>query len=408
MPTSRKKTLDALKFYCESHNFAGHDPYDALNSPLLRGMSFGNKYLRIAFTQGLKRLPFNLRSLFLVPKDYNPKGLGLFIWGYTKLYKREKNPLYLTQIEKLLNLLDGCKTPIQLDSRLRGNDSAELDTGLRRYDGAAGHGWGYNFDWQSRAFFVPKYTPTVVNSSFIGHALLNTFEFTNLTRAKDLALPIGTFITQNLNRLNEDGTVCFSYTPIDHYFVHNANLLGASLLIRLYKETDNQEYKITALAALAYAMKHQRPDGSWFYAEKDIAHWIDSFHTGFNLQAIRYFLDLGFAEEYRAQYEKGVRFYTDNFFLADGTPKYYHDRVYPIDIHSPAQAIVFFSGLGRQYEELTNIILNWMIDNMQGPSGAFYFQKHRYYTNKIPYMRWSQAWAFHALTEYFYNMNGAN
>jgi len=407
-------SLKSLTEYIRKQQYSGYDPYDALNSPVLRGLSFGNKYLRIAFTQGLKRLPFNLRPLFLVPKDYNPKGLGLFLWSYAKLYALEKNAEYLAQIEKLLDLLDGCKTETTLDSGLcrhdksgSGNDKEKLDTSLRRYDDKA-HGWGYNFDWQSRAFFVPKYTPTVVNSSFIGHALLDTFAFTNLTRAKDLALPIGTFITQNLNRLNEDGTVCFSYTPIDHYFVHNANLLGASLLIRLHKETDNQEYKTTALAALAYSMKHQRPDGSWFYAEKDISHWIDSFHTGFNLQAIRYFLDLGFAEEYRAQYEKGVRFYTDNFFLADGTPKYYHDRVYPIDIHSPAQAIVFFSGLGRQYEELTNAIQNWMIENMQGLSGAFYFQKHRYYTNKIPYMRWSQAWAFHALTAYFYNMNGAN
>jgi len=41
-----------------------------------------------------------------------------------------------------------------------------------------------------------------------------------------------------------------------------------------------------------------------------------------------------------------------------------------------------------------------MIENMQGPDGAFYFQKNKYFTNKIPYMRWSQAWAFHALTEY--------
>ena len=208
--------LEILKSYVDKERFAGYDPYDALNSPVLRGMSCDNKYLRIAFTQGLKRLPFNLRPLFLVPKDYNPKGLGLFLWGYTKLYAFEKNAEYLAKIEELLDLLDGCKTTVS------------VDTGLRRYDDKA-HGWGYNFDWQSRAFFVPKYTPTIVNSSFIGHALLDTFAFTNLTRAKDLALPIGTFITQSLNRLNEDGTVCFSYTPIDHYFVHNANLLGASL-----------------------------------------------------------------------------------------------------------------------------------------------------------------------------------
>jgi hypothetical protein len=399
--------LEKLKSYIEKDQFAGYDPYDALNSPLLSGLSFGNKYLRIAFTQGLKRLPANLRPLFLVPKDYNPKGLGLFLWGYAKLYSVKKNAEYLVQIEKILGLLDGCKTSMLLDSSLRGNDkrwggndSAELDTGLRRYDGRAGHGWGYNFDWQSRAFFVPKYTPTVVNSSFIGHALLDTFTFTGLSKAREMALPIGNFILHGLHRHQENGTICFSYTPIDHYFVHNANLLGASLLIRLFKVTEKKEYRDTALAALAYSMKHQHPDGSWFYAEKDISHWIDSFHTGFNLQAIRYFLDLGFAEEYRPQYEEGVRFYADNFFLADGTPKYYHDRVYPLDIHSPAQAVVFFSGMGKEYEELTNKILNWMIENMQGPNGAFYFQKHKYYTNKIPYMRWGQAWAYHALTEY--------
>lgn len=378
-----------------AEDFKGHDPYDALNSPVLRALSFGNKYLRIAFTQGLKRLPLNLRPLFFVPKDCNPKGLGLFLWGYAKLYKREKKEEYLVQIEKLLKLLDSCKTEVHLASRPRGNDKEKGGN-----DSGGGHGWGYNFDWQSRAFFVPKYTPTIVNSSFIGHALLDTCAFTGLTKAREMALPIGDFILQGLHRLEEDGTICFSYTPIDNYFVHNANLLGASLLIRLFKETGKEEYKDTALAALAYSMKHQRDDGSWFYAEKDMAHWIDSFHTGFNLQAIRYFLDLDFAEEYRTSFEKGVRFYTDNFFLADGTPKYYHNSVYPIDIHSPAQAVVFFSGMGSEYKVLTNKILNWMIENMQGPDGAFYFQKHKYYTNKIPYMRWGQAWAFNALTEY--------
>lgn len=381
-------SLRALQSYLETERFAGYDPYDGLNSPVLDRFSFGNKYLRIAFIQGLKRLPINLRPLFLVPKAHNPKGLGLFLWGYAKLYKREKNPSYLGQIEALLDYLDGCKTQTTLDS------------GLRRNDNGSGHGWGYNFDWQSRAFFIPKYTPTVVNSSFIGHALLDTLEISGNRRALDMALPVADFILRDLNRHEEDGTVCFSYTPIDHYFVHNANLLGASLLIRLHTQTGNEEARDVALAALAYSIRHQRPDGSWFYAERDTSHWIDSFHTGFNLQAIRYFLDLGFAEEYREQFEKGVRFYAENFFMTDGTPKYYHDRIYPIDIHSPAQAVVFFSGMGKKYATLTEKILNWMIKNMQGKSGAFYFQKHRHYTNKIPYMRWNQAWAFHALTEY--------
>jgi len=315
-----------------------------------------------------------------VKKEYNPKGLGIFLWGYAKLYAATKAPRCVEQIDRILDLLEVLKSR-----------------------GYSGNSWGYNFDWQSKAFFVPKYTPTVVNSSFIGHALLDAWEMTGKKRALDMALPIADFILRDLNRHKEDDAVCFSYTPLDRYFVHNANLLGASLLIRLFRQTGNETCREVAFAALTYSMKYQREDGSWHYAEKKGAQSIDSFHTGFNLQAIRYFLEADLAGECRSAFERGVRFYCENFFLKDGTPKYYHDRIYPIDIHSPAQAVVFFSGMGGAYQALTHRIMNWMLANMQDQGGYFYFQKHRYYTNRIPYMRWSQAWAFHALTEYIFN-----
>jgi hypothetical protein len=37
---------------------------------------------------------------------------------------------------------------------------------------------------------------------------------------------------------------------------------------------------------------------------------------------------------------------------------------------------------------------------MYSGKGFFYFRKGRFLMNRIPYMRWSQAWAFHALTEF--------
>lgn len=131
--------LKRLRSYIEAECFKGYDPYDALNRPLLVGLSLGNKYLRIAFIQSLKRLPVNLRPLLLVRQDYKPKGLGLFLWGYAKLYAQAKNPHYLEQIDRLLDMLEECKTgmnrvsrsPIAVGDRLRGNDGV-------------GHGWGYN------------------------------------------------------------------------------------------------------------------------------------------------------------------------------------------------------------------------------------------------------------------------
>lgn len=37
--------------------------------------------------QGFKRCPFNMRRMAFVPKEYNAKGIGLFLSGYCNLYK---------------------------------------------------------------------------------------------------------------------------------------------------------------------------------------------------------------------------------------------------------------------------------------------------------------------------------
>ena len=244
--------------------------------------------------------------------------------------------------------------------------------------GYSGNCWGYNFDWESRRLYIPKYTPTVVNSSFIGHALIDTYKFTGNEKALYMAISIKDFILNDLNKKEEDGAVCFSYTPIGHGAVHNANLLGASLLIRLYKYINDIEARDIALNSLTYSMRYQRDPGSWYYGESEFQRWIDSFHTGFNLQSILYFLEEGFAKEYKKAFGKGVDYYAKNFFLDDGTPKYYHDSIYPIDLHSSAQAVVFFSKMANGYTDLTAKILQWMIKNLQDKKGFFYFQKKRF------------------------------
>ncbi len=372
-------TVDRLRNYVESADYAGYDPYDAMNSPLIRLMSCKSKWLRMAFTQFLRSCAINLRVFLAVKQGHNPKGIGLFLGGYTRLHELDSKVEYLEKIQYLLGHLDGLRS-----------------------QGYSGSCWGYNFDWQSMTYLRPKGVPSIVNTSFIGHALLDCYKHTGLQQALDMAVPIKDFILNDLHRTKAGDTFCFSYTPVDTAVVHNANMLGASILIRLSKYCDDPICEDAALSSLAYSMDHQQEDGSWYYAATEIQKWIDSFHTGFNLQAIKYFLDEGFARKYQEDFARGVKYYAENFFWTDGTPKYYHNRVYPVDIHAPAEAIHFFAGMGDAYQELTDRILNWMLENMLSPRGYFYFRRTKYFTNKIPYMRWSQAWAFHALTQYLY------
>src|SRR5699024_5005825 len=111
-----------------------------------------------------------------------------------------------------------------------------------------------------------------------------------------------------------------------------------------------------------------------------------------------------------AHFDKGFQYYVDTFFLGDGTPKYYHDEVYPIDIHSPAQLLMTLYKCERfdNNEELARQVSSWTIENMQDESGYFYYQIKKLFKNKIPYMRWSQAWIFCALSYHLREVYGNN
>ena len=100
---------------------------------------------------------------------------------------------------------------------------------------------------------------------------------------------------------------------------------------------------------------------------------------------------------------RGYQFYEKRFFLADGRPGYYHDRLYPHDVHSAAQGVITFvelTDLMPNAKSMASRVVRWAIKELQDPAGFFYFQKHPLYTIKTPYMRWAQAWMLYALSLY--------
>jgi len=103
-----------------------------------------------------------------------------------------------------------------------------------------------------------------------------------------------------------------------------------------------------------------------------------------------------------SELRKGLEFYADNLFLDDGTPKMLNDRIYPIDIHSCAQAIITFCELADfepKYLNMAKKVARWTISNMQDNKGYFYY---RIYKNgkkdKTAYIRWGQAWMLRAIS----------
>jgi rhamnogalacturonyl hydrolase YesR len=371
-----------LRDYCEQQGYKGWDPFDGLSSKVFQSVPFlyRRRFFRLAWIQFFKRSPINFRRLAAVPKEYNAKGLALFLTGFCHLYAKEPSE---ANKSKIIFLAD---TILQLQNT--------------NYSGSC---WGYYFDWQARAFFQPANTPTVVATSFVADALWNAYEVTGESRYYEVALSSVDFILKDLNRTYDaEGNFAFSYSPLDKTQVFNASLLGARLLARAYSYTKQNNLKEEARKAVRFVCNYQQPNGAWAYGTLPFHQWVDNFHTGFNLECIYEYGKYTGDENFINYVEKGFDYYINTFFNEDGAAKYYNNKLYPIDIHSPAQLIATLVRLHRLNEnkQIAQKAMHWTIKNMQDQKGYFYYQKKKWFSSKISYMRWAQAWMFYAMSLY--------
>ena len=370
---AKEATLKLLTF-CRSRNWAGYDPYDALNSRIFEALPFLNSRLpRLALTQALKRCPINLRALLSIPGTQNPKGLALFLQAVLTLSK--------------LELIGGgdeiAKALAERIQQLRSPDTSFWC-------------WGYSFPWQTRTQLVPARSPNLVCTLFVTEALLNLYETNGDERFLEIAGSAADYIVQELYWQSES-VFSFSYPfPSSRTPVHNANLLAAALLCRVSRLTGKEHYLKPALAAALYSVRQQRADGSWVYGESAKYGWVDNFHTGYNLCALRSIARNLHTGRFDEPLRTGSEFYRNHFFRADAAPNYFHNRTYPIDVHCVAQSIITLLELKDLHPEnvtLAKRVYSWALANLwNDDEGYFYHQKLQLGTIKIPYMRWGQAW----------------
>jgi hypothetical protein len=266
--------------------------------------------------------------------------------------------------------------------------------------GYSGPCWGNHFDYQTRLYYAPAKTPTVVWSSLIGHAFLEAYQKTG--DPEYLAVARGTceFVLRDLPRTREAKGLCLSYIPTTTVRVHNANCLGAALLARVYQYVREEELLQVATDALDYTVDCQLADGSWPYGPDETCEWVDSWHTAYVLDSLEDYAAGTGDPRLEDSCRRGWDFYRQNFFLPDGTPKYYWNRTYPIDIQSASQAIETLCRFQRWNPEALSMAVHvalWTISHMQDPDGHFYFQRRKWFVNRTATFHWGQATMVSAL-----------
>jgi hypothetical protein len=177
-------------------------------------------------------------------------------------------------------------------------------------------------------------------------------------------------------------------------------MLGAALLARVGFHTGDRSAFELAKSAMTYSCVRQNEDGSWFYGEAQKYHWIDNFHTGYNLDCLKRYIDSSGDREFESNLQHGFQYFKENFIEPDGRPKYYHNQALPIDIQCAAQAIdtlALFSEIDPDALPLAEKVAEWTIRNMQAGDGHFYYRDLGWKKVKTPMLHWGQGTMFKAL-----------
>lgn len=368
-------SIEGVTAWVEGHNYEAYDPGDGELS-FLRHLTGDVQLLRRILTATVLRTPFHIRPWIGIKPHTSTKGMGYMGWGYVKMYAHTGDENYRDRAESCFRWLMKNPSP-----------------GYPQYC------WGNNFSFSTRAGTIPKYTPTIVWSSLIGLAFVEAYEVLKDPQYLDVAVRTCEWV-ESLPREQTDRGVCLSYVPFKQSSIHNSNMLGAALLARTAAYTKDEQSLSLARDAMTYSCSRQNTDGAWFYGEAPKYHWIDNFHTGYNLDCLKRYIDSTGDREFEPQLRQGFQYFKLHFFEPNGRPKYYHDRAQPTDIQCAAQAIdtlAYFSDMDPEGLDLAMKVAKWTIGNMQSQDGHFFYRDLGWKKVKTPMLHWGQGTMFKAL-----------
>jgi rhamnogalacturonyl hydrolase YesR len=377
-----------LENWLGRNGWSGYDPYDMLGTgwgmALLHAESLPLRALRKVTFGFIHRFPLTTRRVARV-RAINPKGMGLFVSAFCRLFEVTRDEAYLRLARECADWL--LAHPSQ---------------------GYPGLSWGYPFDWQS-VVFIPKGTPSSVVSTAVGDGMWHLARLTGEEKYKNACLELCDFLLEGLNRTVFEGeALCFSYTPIDDFLVHNASLFTAEYLARIAHETGRPEWSDIATRAGNYALREQNEDGSIFYWGKaqneNAPNHLDCYHSGFEIRCLWGLWKATGDERFHQAALKYFKFFRAAYIGDDGAVMNLPGRVFPVDIHACAEALmcpaIIYEAAPEDCLSVISKVLPWVLRLMQNKDGSFaYMAFENGRVNRTPFIRWGQAWMIRALAE---------
>lgn len=418
-----------------ARDYAGWDPYDALNARFLPSAVKNARISRRALTQAVKRATVPLQPLLGVPQGVDAYTLGHVLLTAARLSIAAGTATDAPAVPVDPPTSAALGEPLDLSAAVRRVVAQLRAMAYRDGDRLA---WGYHFPVHTRFFSYAPPTPNLIVTAFVAKGLAA------VTRAglADCSAEVrgaASFVLEGLPRVTDDTGRCVGYVPGETAVIHNANMLAALVLceaagtvgayaapvapgaptavapaVAAPPDASAAAWLDAALACARFTAARQAPDGSWPYSEEPQGRWVDGFHTGFVLEGLAAVVRATGDPALRAALERGVTYYVAQLFSPSGEPKYYPDRPRPYDALAAAQGVeVLHVALGADGARNAGGALMpgaahavpgqiaWIRERLVRSAGAgrrggasrgrVAYQVHRYWTDRREFPRWSSA-----------------
>jgi polysaccharide biosynthesis protein VpsJ len=410
-PAWAREAALAIWWRLAAQDYAGWDPYDALNARYLPSGLKNARFLRRPLTQAVKRFPVPIQPLLGVKRQVDPYTLGHVLLAAARLADGHGRPGNLGP-EDLSTICTRVVAKLRTLAHAEGDSLA----------------WGYHFPVHTRFFSYVPPTPNLIVTAFVAKGLAAVTR-AGLVDCSAEVRGAATFVLEGLPRVTDATGQCIGYVPGETTVVHNANMLAALVLCEAAevagtpaevadiagaapggraggggiagaagapggaaRSAQVASWLDEALACARFTVARQAADGSWRYSEEAHGRWVDGFHTGFVLEGLARVARATGDPSLQAALTRGVRFYVAQLFGPNGEPKYYPHKARPFDALAAAQGVetlqVALSGGAAQAVPGQ---LDWIRRYLVRPGGQVAYQVHRGWADRREFPRWASA-----------------
>ena len=339
-----------------------------------------------------------------------------YAMGFAFLYEATSNQAHLN---KAIHFLDQLK--------------------ISRSAGYKEYCWGYPFDWVTRNGRIRAQTPFITTTPYVWEAFLQVYEHRGqrtedrglrtedggqrsedgrrkageVTRGqmdawKDILASIARHAADDIKdfETSETASSC-AYSPLGESGVINAAAYRAFLLTTASQVLGNEDYRRVADRNLNFVLENQNTDGSWFYAVDGVRDFVDHFHTCFVMKALAKIHTLTGHEATFEALSRGVSYYLDNLFAADGLPKPFSKAprltVYKRELYDCAECInlcLLLRDRFPQLETTLETVVAGILKDWIKPDGSFRSRQLKLGWDNVPMHRWAQSQMFRSLAFY--------